>query len=223
MRKILLVIIGTCLTLPLLAQEASEKQPVFTLGEQVWVLFHDLPSRRFRSIRDAFVASRFEVARQDLEVSGGFFRAETARAIPVLHPPMTEVTDRLQSLAADIENPDTTVRDLDPVFARAHWSLAQHYLTLATEARNASRHRNAGHYLFSTAHHMERAVLWSDARVDRMLFRTLETTRDMADQLRASDRPERIYRDKPIDNARRTLLELGLFLDRKVWIDPVPM
>jgi hypothetical protein len=136
---------------------------------------------------------------------------------------MTEVADRLQAIALQIDAPETTVSDLDPVFARAHWLLAQHYLTLATEARDAGRHKSAGNYLWATAHHMERAVLWSDARIDRKLLDSLEGMRTMADRLRSDEHPERVYKDKPIDNARRTLFELGKHLDRKVWVQPVPM
>ena len=205
------------------ASGQNTERSMFTLDDQVWVLFYDLPSRRFRAIRDAFIGGRIDDARRDLEASEAFLRAEISRAIPVLVPPMTEVADRLQTLAQQINAPETTVRDLDPVFARAHWLLAQHYLTLATEARDSGRHKSAGNYLWATAHHMERAVLWSDMRIDSSLLKSLEGMRTMADQLRTSDQPERVYKDKPIDNARRTLFELGKYLDRKVWVQPVRM
>jgi len=222
MKKIYLGLFFLLLAVSVRTTYAQDERPLFTLDDQVWVLFYDLPSRRFRAIRDAFIAGRMDEARRDLEVSEAFLRVEISRAIPALVPPMTEVADGLQSLAQQIKAPETTVRDLDPVFARAHWLLAQHYLTLATDARDSGRHKSAGNYLWATAHHMERAVLWSDARIDDKLLDSLEGMRAMADQLRNSDQPERVYKDRPIDNARRTLFELGKYLDRKVWIRPVP-
>jgi hypothetical protein len=217
----ILLFVLTASASPAGAQDS--KRPLFTLDDQVWVLFYDLPSRRFRAIRDAFIAGRMDDARRDLEASEAFLRVEISRTIPVLVPPMTEVADRLQTIAQQINAPETTVRDLDPVFARAHWLLSQHYLTLATDARDSGQHKSAGNYLWATAHHMERAVLWSDARIDAKLLKSLDGMRTMADRLRTSDKPERVYKDKPIDNARRTLFELGTYLDRKVWVQPAPM
>ncbi len=223
MKTIYLGLLALMLTATASPAIAQDQRPLFTLDDQVWVLFYDLPSRRFRAIRDAFIAGRMDDARRDAEASEAFLRAEISRAIPVLVPPMTEVADRLRVIAQQIDAPETTVRDLDPVFARAHWLLSQHYLTLATEARDSGRHKSAGNYLWATAHHMERTVLWSDARIDRKLLRSLEGMRTMADRLRNGDQPARIYKDKPIDNARRTLFELGTYLDRKVWVQPVQM
>lgn len=224
MNKIFLVTLVFVLTASVNPTSAqNDERPLFTLDDQVWVLFYDLPSRRFRAIRDAFIAGRFDVARRDLEASEAFLRAEISRAIPALVTPMTEIADGLRTIAQNIEAPETTVRDLDPVFARGHWLMSQHYLTLATKARDDGQHKSAGNYLWATAHHMERAVLWSDARIDRKLHNSLESMRTMADRLRTSDQPERAYRDKPIDSARRTLFELGTYLDRKVWVQPAPM
>jgi hypothetical protein len=201
----------------------ADERPLFTLDDQVWVLFYDLPSRRFRAIRDAFIGGRMDDARRDLEVSEAFLRVEISRALPVLVPPMTEVADRLLTLRTQIAASETTVGDLDPAFARAHWLLSQHYLSLATDARDNDKHRSAGNYLWATAHHMERTVLWSDARIDDKLLDSLEGMRTMADRLRNSDTPARVYGDKPVDNARRILFELGTYLDRKVWVQPVSM
>jgi len=222
MKKIYLGLFFLLLTVSVRPTHAQDERPLFTPDEQVWVLFYDLPSRRFRAIRDAFIAGRMDDARRDLEASEAFLRIEISRTIPSLVPPMTEVADRLQTLARQIDTPETTVRDLDSVFARGHWLLAQHYLTLATDARDSARHKSAGNYLWATAHHMERAVLWSDARIDSKLVDSLEGMRTMADRLRNSDQSERVYKDRPIDNARRTLFQLGTYLDRKVWVQPVP-
>lgn len=224
-QEFLMKILLACILILLIATPTSQGQtadepPLFTLDEQVWVLFYDLPSRRFRAIRDAFVSRGFESAQRDLLVSEGFMRAEIGRADASLVAPMREVADRLHEIATDIDSPELTVRDLDPVFARAHWLLGQHYLTLSTSARDSERHQSAGNYLWATAHHLERAVLWSDARITRQLQKSLDGLREMADALRTSSNPQRVYRDKPIVNAGKILIELGRFLDRKVWIEP---
>jgi hypothetical protein len=221
MYKICLSLLFLLVTVPARPSDAVDEPPLFTLDDRLWVMFYDLPSRRFREIRDAFIRRDFDVVRQDLTTSEAFLRAEIGRADPVLVPAMTEVADRLHAIADNLGDRDTTVTDLDPVFARAHWLLAQHYLTLATTARDTGRHKMAGQYLWATAHHLERTVLWSDARISRKLVNALDGMREMAGELRTSERPERVYKDKPIDNARRTLFELGEFLDRKVWISPV--
>ncbi len=216
MRKILAGVLLAVIASP--AQPAANDPPLFTLDEQTWVLFYDLPSRRFRAIRDAFVRRDFDSAARDLRISAGFIGAEQARSVPALAGPMSEVVARLGELADAIDAPTTTAGDFDAAFSRAHWLLAQHYLTLTERARDDKRHRAAGNYLWATAHHMERCVLWSNASLTRALVRDIERLRDMADALRESDKPERVYRDKPIASAAKTLAAIGEFLNRKVWI-----
>lgn len=219
MKTLLALALILLLPVPASSQQAAQRQPLFELDEQVWVLFYDLPSRRFRTIRDAVVRRDFATARRDLEVSHGFLLAELQRADPALTAPLTEVVTKLEQIAATIDSPDTTIGDLDAVFARAHWLLSQHYLTLARAARDNADHKFAGDYLWATAHHLERTVLWSDARLTSRQVDSLDAIRALAERLRSSDRPERVYRDKPIAAAQTTLRQIGEYLDRKVWVD----
>ncbi len=186
------------------------------LDEDVWVLFYDLPSRRFRNVRDAFVRRNWSLARRDLEASAGFLRAELARADATLITPLTEVIARLETVAEKIESPSVSGSDLDAVFARAHWLLAQHYLLLSEAATDSGDSRRTGTYLWATAHHLERCVLWSDARMTRRQLTSLESLRHIADRLRETDDPDSVYRSRPIAKARKTIHEIGVFLDRRV-------
>lgn len=206
--------------LPLLASadEHRGNQPLFTLDENVWATFYDLPSRRFRSIRDAFIRRDFEAAEHDLQVSTGFLSVEVGRSVAPLNAPLSEVIDQLDKIRADIRSQSVTTSDFDAAFARAHWLLAQHFLVLALQARDAKQHVNAGRYLWATAHHLERAVLWSDARIDRSLVNALDATREMGTRLQSSKNPERVYRDKPIATTAKVLIRIGDHLSRKVWI-----
>ncbi|MDX1482513.1 MAG: hypothetical protein R3315_12595 [Woeseiaceae bacterium] len=191
---------------------------LLTLDEEVWVAFYDLPSRRFRSIRDNFVQGEFEAAARDLDASLSFLRVEAERAPAELKPALEEVIDRLEELGAAIESPRVTVADLDAVFARTHWLLTQQYFVLALRSRDEQRHRNAGHYLWATAHHLERSVLWSNARIDRRTVSALESLRDMAARLRDERNPQSVYRERPIRLAARTIVQVGEHLDRNLRI-----
>lgn len=218
MRKPVLV---TCLMMLAAATAAgadTNARQDITLDEDVWVLFYDLPSRRFRNIRDAFVRRNWPLARRDLEASSGFFRAELARTDAALVNPMKEVIVRLETIAENIESPKVSGSDLDAAFARAHWLLAQHYLVMSETARNAADPRNTGNYLWATAHHLERSVLWSDARLTQRQLASLDTLRAMAGRLKDTNDPDSVYKSKPIANARKTLREIGEHLDRRVWL-----
>lgn len=197
----------------------SDELPSVTLDENVWVLFYDLPSRRFRSIREAHLRRDWERASDDLRTSAGFLAAEAGRASAPLHAPLNDIADRLNRLAAADAASDIAGEQLDAAFGRAHWLLAQHYLVLARDARDTGAHRMAGTYLLATAHHMERAALWSDAKLTRRLAQTLDRLRDHANDLREGRDAARVYRDKPIVAAEKTLRELGVLLDRKVLLD----
>ena len=200
------------------AQTEDSSRPGFTLDEGVWVLFYDLPSRRFRNVRDAFVRRNWTAARRDLAASAGFLRAEQARADAALVGPLEEVIARLESIAENIETRDVSGSDLDAAFARAHWLLAQHYLVLSEAAKTSGDSRNTGSYLWATAHHLERCVLWSDARLTRRQLASLEKLRDIAGQLQDTNDPATVYKSRPVANAKTTLREIGEFLERRVWL-----
>lgn len=217
----LIFFLGACiclLPLPSAADKHADNEPLFTLDENVWATFYDLPSRRFRSIRDAFIRRDFEAAERDLEVTIGFLSIERGRTVAALRGPLTENMGQLERIRANVRDQSVSTGDLDAAFARAHWLLAQHYLVLAMRARDSGQHGNAGRYLWGTAHHLERAVLWSDARVDQAIVKSLDSTRDMGTRLQSSKNPQRVYRDKPIAVTAKTLIKIGEHLDRKVWV-----
>ncbi len=218
MRTVIPVFLLLTLSTAALASETNGEQPLFTMDDNVWAAFYDVPSRRFRAIRDAFIRRDFAVASSDLATALAFLQIEADRAVPELQAPLSEVIEQLQSIRSRMDQPAVSVRDLDARFARAHWLLAQHYLALAQQSRDAGRHKSAGRYLWATAHHLERAVLWSDARIDDAVVTALESTRDLAVKLQNSPAPERVYRQRPIRLAARTLGRVGEHLDRKVWI-----
>lgn len=188
------------------------------LDEEVWVLFYDLPSRRFRNVRDAFVRRNWSVARRDLAASSGFLRAELARADPALVAPFKEVIVRLESIAENIETRDVPGSDLDAAFAKAHWLLAQHYLVLSDASKASGDARTTANYLWATAHHLERCVMWSNTRLSRRQLASLEKLRDIAGRLRDSDDPASVYESRPIASAKKTLREIGEHLERRVWL-----
>lgn len=199
------------------AARASEAvQPLFEKDDGIWVLFYDVSSRRFRSARDAFIRRDFETARRDLMTSAGHLRLEAARADSDLGATLSAVADRVEEIAAGIEESGVAVADLDPLYARAHWLLAQQYLNWAERARDTRQHAEAGKYLWATVHHMERTVLWSNARVGKTLEDSLEGMRSMASELRTSKTPEKVYRRKPIVQARKTLNDLAKLLQLTV-------
>lgn len=200
---------------------AAEKQRVFTLDEDVWVLFYDVPSRRFRRTRDAFVRRDWDSVSRDLAVSAGFVHAEADRSSAALVEPLNTVAQRMDEIAETIHSSQISGSDLDALFARVHWLLAQHYLEQSITSRDALDSRNAGAYLWATVHHMERTVLWSNARLTRRQLESLETLRDLAGRLRDAADPAPVYKERPIVLAKKTLLELGAHMDRKIWLDPL--
>lgn len=199
---------------PITANEPD--QPLVTMDENLWVAFYDVPSRRFRDIRTAFMQRNFAAAASDLGTSASYLRIEADRAIQELSVRLNEVAGRMTWVADNIEDMSVTVADLDALFGRAHWLLAQHYLDMARRARDRQRYRVEGRYLWATTHHLERAVLWSNARIDKRLFKTLEGLRELATRLQDDKEALKAHREKPLVQADKTLRELGMRIDRPV-------
>ena len=215
--RILMVFFTLVLMAPAVPASESD-QRVVIMDENLWVAFYDVPSRRFRDIRAAFIKRQFAQAAGDLETSSAYLTIEADRALPTISKRLNEVADRMAWISENMEDASVTVTDLDALFSRAHWLLAQHYLDLAKRSRNSRKHRNAGLNLYATTHHLERAVLWSNSRITRDVQKTLENLRDLADQLQDKDLAETAYREKPIVQAEKLLRKLGKKIDRPVLL-----
>ncbi len=217
----------SCLTLLLMlagaaapCQEQASRQSKLVLDEDVWVTFYDLPSRRFREIRTAILEENNEAAARDLAVSANYVSVEADRASDNLRGPMQEVVARLRALSDDIDS--ATLQDLDRVFARAHWLLAQHYVELARKSRDIRDNRATSLYLYAISHHLERTLLRSNKAVNREVATTLQNLRDIAGRLQGEKTFEQAYKEKPVVRAERLLRKIGMDIERTVLIAPSP-
>ena len=202
------------------ATTSSNPRELFVPDGAMFVTFYDLPSRRFRSIRDAFIVRNFETASADLLVSENYLSIEATRADSALQPAFVTLIERLQQIRSQLLLPEITATDLDKVFARAHWLLSQHFLGLALIERDQGTYETASWYLIACAHHMERTVLWSNARINKNLETSLEQLYALANQLGKSPTNKWVKENRPIVSAARTLHSLGQHLDRRIEDTP---
>jgi len=190
--------------------------PAVTIDENLWVAFYDVPSRRFRDIRAAFVRREFASASRNLATSASYLAIEANRALPAIAERLNEVANRMTWISEHIDDLDVTTTDLDSLFSRSHWLLAQHFLDMARRSRDSGQNKNAGLYLWATTHHQERAILWSNSRISRDVQKTLEDLRDLADQLQDEKLVTKAYRDRPLARADKLLRKLGKTIDRPI-------
>ncbi len=194
--------------------QQSGNQSSVVLDENLWVTFYDLPSRRFRAIRAAILTRDNESAAHDLSVTANYLSVEAERSSAVFQAPLHDVVGQLRRMEATVEG--VTLEELDVLFGRTHWLLAQHYLELARQARDTRQNRNASLYLWATIHHMERAILWSNVAVTREVHATLEGLQEVASELRNPETSERAYRERPIVQAENLLRKVGKQIDRRI-------
>ncbi|MDH3410262.1 MAG: hypothetical protein OEN51_12940, partial [Gammaproteobacteria bacterium] len=218
--RCLKIIIAVSLALTSPVSVAQSGEPSFVaVDENLWVTFYDVPSHRFRAIRDAFVRRNFESSSRDLVTSASYLKIESGRAVPGIAERLEDVAAQMMSISQNIGDKNVTATTLDQLFGRAHWLLAQHYLHFARESRNADNNRMSGRYLWATAHHLERAVLWSNARIDKNVVTTLEELRDLASRLQDSETAPAARKEKPIARAEKLLVKLGAEIDRPVVLN----
>lgn len=198
--------------------QQSDNQSSVVLDENLWITFYDLPSRRFRAIRSAILSRDFESAARDLSVTASYLSVEAERSSAVFQVPLRDVVDRLRRMQATVER--VTLEELDVLFGRAHWLLAQHYLEFARQSRDARQNRNASLYLWATTHHIERAILWSNAAVTREVHATLEGLQELASELKNPETSARAYGERPIVRAEGLLRKMGKQIDRRVLLPP---
>ncbi len=199
-----------------LADSPPDRHKPIVLDENLWVTFYDLPSRRFRTIRSALIARDFESAARDLSVTASYLSVENDRTSVVFRQPLDDVIATLYSMQERLDQ--VTLQELDAVFGRAHWLLAQHYLEFARRARDVRDARDTSLYLWATTHHMERAMLWNDVAIDSGVHKTLEGLRKLAGQLQDPDSAKRAFSEKPIVRAETLLRRIGEQIGRPVLL-----
>ena len=197
---------------------AQKRDSFVEVDENLWVTFYDVPSHRFRSIRDAFVRRDFDTVRRDLVTSSSHLMIESGRSSPALSEKLAEVSSQMTLMSEDISDPKVNAESMDRLFGRTHWLLAQHYLYHARNSRDANNNRMAGRYLWATTHHMERAVLWSNQRVSRSLVSSLEELRELAIQLQSKEEADSAREEKPIKRAQAVLQKIGKEIDRPLLL-----
>lgn len=196
----------------------STEQPLYQLDGNTFVMFYDLPSRRFRDIRQALVARDFDAVRRDCDVSAQYLTIERGRTHEKLDASFGDLVDRFATLPGAAAGGTAALRDFDALFARAHWLLAQHFLVNAAETRNDLQFKQAGHYLIASAHHMERATLWSSAPISPELRQSLDELRLLANRMVAKGARRWAANNKPVRRAARLLTRLGEHLNRDVLV-----
>lgn len=216
---LLAVVLLLLFVTPSVARE-QHRQTAIVLDEDMWVAFYDLPSRRFRAIRTAILSRDGAAAARDLVVTANFVAVEAERASAVFQVPLRDVVEQMRRLGGEIDT--VTLRQLDTLFGRIHWLLAQHFLDFARRARDAREGRNTSLYLWATTHHMERAVLWSNIAVTRDVHVTLEELRAVAGRLQDPKTAPQAFAEKPIVRAERLLRDIGGQIDRPVLLPPAP-
>ena len=194
-------------------QQSASQSPV-VLDEQLWVTFYDLPSRRFRAIRTAILTRNNESAARDLAVTANYLSVESDRSSATFQAPLRDIVEQLRQKEAAVDT--VTLEELDALFGRAHWLLAQHYLELARQARDTRQSRNTSLYLWATTHHMERAMLWSNVAVTREAQTALEGLRKIAGELQNPATSARAYKERPVVRAEKLLRKIGKQIDRRV-------
>lgn len=218
--RLILSLIVVFLAVSAFADHPEKRQDAVVMDADLWVTFYDLPSRRFRAIRTAILNQNTKTASRDLLVTANFLSVEAERASAAFQPPLREVVERMRRFSGNID--DVTLEDLDSVFGRTHWLLAQHYLEFARRARDLRQNENASLYLWATTHHIERAILWSNTPVTREARTTLDNLRDAAGRLQDSGTSARAYRDKPIVRAEKLLRKIAIQIDRPVLLPAMP-
>ena len=203
---------------PIHAQQ-GDNQSAVVLDENLWVTFYDLPSRRFRAIRAAVLTRNYDAAAHDLNLAANYLSIEAGRSATVFQTPLKDIVDRLRQMETGVNS--VTLEQLDALFGRAHWLLAQHYLDFARGARDARHNRNASLYLWATTHHIERAILWSNVAVTREVHKTLECLQELAGDLQNPKTSQRAYKERPIVRAEKLLVRIGKEIDRQV-LQPLP-
>jgi hypothetical protein len=120
--RFLRIIISACAAVTSSASLGQSGESAFVaVDEKLWLTFYDVPSHRFRAIRDAFIRREFESASRDLATSASYLKTESGRALPEIAERVQDVATQMTWISENIGDSSVTSTALDRLFGRAHW------------------------------------------------------------------------------------------------------
>src|SRR5690606_22241179 len=106
-------------------------------------------------------------AAKDVRGAAAYLRREAQNASAQTRPEMLAAASELDQLAARIDsNAAFTVNDMNPVFARAHFALAQEFNERAKQSWLKKDAKRTGEALRSAAAHTENALAWTGGKAE---------------------------------------------------------
>lgn len=121
----------------------------------------------FKKAREDFLRKDFKRAAENLRKGEDFVKQEAGRAAGESKQTLTASAQELGKLAQRVEKRTIrSVKQLDPVFVRAHHALARYYQEKASESWTQKAMTEAEHYLRLSAVYLENALTRAGHRIE---------------------------------------------------------
>jgi hypothetical protein len=151
--------------------------------EQVWLYFADKPEEYFEETVSDLDAVGPKAAAHDLRTAAAYLKIEAGRSRGASGKALRASIDELEDAAGRVGGGVTIPSDeMNRVFARAHWALAQHHFARAS-ALAARDKIKAGKELDAAATHVEHGMGWLDPEPDETRTAALQGVRETAGEM----------------------------------------
>jgi hypothetical protein len=158
--------------------------PDSLLSEQVWLYFTDKPEEYFQQTISDLDLDRSGPAAHDLRTAAAYLKIEAARGRGQSKKALKAAIDGLERAAGQIEDGvGIQTTDMETMFARAHYALAEHHYDRATALWKRKDEIKAGEELDVSATHVEHGMGWVTETPDQARISALKRIREAAGEM----------------------------------------
>ena len=152
-----------------------------------WAPYTEEPDAHFNRAYNKFVNKDFRTAAIELRKSAGYLKMQSVGTSGDIRSSLDALNKLLLRLANDVESgvASSSVR-IDTTIVRAHLALAQFHQQQAIDSFKAKRLQNTAYQLHAAAFHLERAVYWSDYKLDLIDEELFKNAQQLAGELAES-------------------------------------
>jgi len=149
--------------------------------EETLAVFAGQAGNHFHKARENFLKGYIAAAADEIRIANAFLRLETSRATEEGKKALTSSIEELANLADKVElNMIADPVDLDQVFARANYALAEHRYLKAQEYHVKGEEEKAAIELKASAGNIERGFGWAGEKMEDGTIAAIRGTRLLA-------------------------------------------
>jgi hypothetical protein len=180
-----LLVLAFCLCSPALVERATAQNPqagAAAPGEQKvsgWEA-----EKQFLKAHELMIKQEYAQSAIEVRKASAFVKGKAERAAQETKTELKKSAQELDGLADRLEKgTETSVKNMENIFARAHHALAQYFREEAVKSYAAKEYGKAGNEITSSAESLRNGFTWMKTKIDKGTNAAISESRRLGDKM----------------------------------------